>query len=90
MTNHVISVATHPTREALAASGGKDAHALLWDVQRGVALARLPASADPLDLANGTILHATVTVRNRAGLTATARTAMASAGRAWGCVLVAF
>ena len=49
----VTCIATHPRRDGLCASGGKDARAVLWDLDRGLALRQLKARADPLDLSFG-------------------------------------
>ena len=51
--NHVTCMAAHPRRDELVASGGKDAHVILWDVHRGTAMRKLDANADPLDLCFG-------------------------------------
>ena len=51
--DHVICLATHPTHDELAASGGKDSAVLLWDVGGTAKALRSLRPHDPLDITFG-------------------------------------
>ena len=52
-TAEVTCLATHPSRDQLCVSGGKDRCAVLWNVETARARRKLKARADMLDLAFG-------------------------------------